>query len=729
LLLASTLLWFPTSARALGFYFETVAATATSLCAAPCFQVRMFLEDPTRDVEIQALQFDVDVSGGVVVANLPIPPASNSNAQAGNVNVEDEDGNVFVVPWPLSATVGASPTTGFDALAVLAGHVPFDLQAFADLRAAGAACGPAVICTISLNGLAANRLYLGRFNVTLTGAPVFVRVGQITGLVMEGVPLPPELLQQDGASCDLSSGACRTEGEGGHSPVGEPVPEPRNTLALLTALGVLALVRRQRSRGLAAILVLAAGAAGAEPPALIQYQGVVLAPDGSPRPGPVDLEIAILDAPVQGNEVYRERHPQVPLVDGFFTISLGGGQDRVPAALSPEVFTGPGTRWLQLTVDGEVIAPRQQFLSVPYAFEAASATQLQGRSLAQVVEAPGPLSGYEQISASASGPSLDASCPAGKVAVGGGCDCSGATTESRPVGGFNSWHCECSTAAGNRAWVLCAFAGDGVCGNGVRDGAEQCDSASASACADGRCGAGCQCMCGNGILEAPEQCDRTASSACANGACGADCRCSCGNGQLDSGEACDGALAQSCPAGSSGCRLNCSCSICGDGIIDPAEQCDGSAAGNCGSGGCGSDCRCTCGNGALDSGEQCEGTDLQRCPAGSTGCSAGCSCLRCGDAVCAAPENASNCPADCSRSYRRCGSGCDPGLFCDAGFCTDSCFNTCDLDPAFEERCDRNPSEAFGSCVALCKLDPASSRYVCPGNLVCSDPVSGGTCR
>jgi hypothetical protein len=716
--------WIPGVARAIGFYFETVATTATAICAAPCFQVRMFLEDPTRDVEIQALQFDVDISGGVTVENLTVPPGSNQNADNGNVNVEDGDGNIVVVPWSLSATVGKSPAAGFDALAVLASEFVFDLQALADLRAAGVGCTPSAKCTISLNGLNHDRIYLGRFNVTLTGGSVFVRVGGITGVGPALEDPRVSLIRLNGGRCDLSSYACR---------IAEPIfaPEPTSSVALLAALGTLAVVRRLRCRSalLAFILVLAASAAQADPPALIQYQGVLLAPDGSPRPGPVELEIAIFDAPAQGNELYRERHPQVPLVDGFFTISLGGGQDRVPASLSPEVFTGSGTRWLQLRVDGEAIVPRQQFLSVPYAFEAASATQLQGRSLAQVVEAPGPLSGYEQVSASASTASVEASCPAGKVVVGGGCDCSGNTTESRPLGGFNSWHCECSTASGNRAWALCAFAGDGVCGNGVRDGAEQCDSASASACPDGRCGEGCQCACGNGILESPEQCDGSSASACTNAACGADCRCSCGNGALDLGEACDGAQIQSCPAGSSGCRANCSCSVCGDGIVDPAEQCDGAAAGICPDGGCTSDCRCTCGNGQLDSGEQCEGTDLQRCPAGSTGCSASCACLRCGDAVCVAPENATNCPADCFRSYRRCSSttDCDLGLFCSSGVCTDSCFSTCDLDPEFEETCVR--AGTFGVCVALCKLDPASSRYVCPGDLVCSDPVNGGTCR
>ena len=716
----------PAYAEAVGLYFETAATTSSATCPEPCFQIRMFIEDPTRNIEFQAIQMDVDIFGGGTPAVLPVPPARNANADDGNVTVELDEETVVAVPWELAATVGRSPTAGFDALLVNASVPLFDVKAFAALFAAQLSCAPVEVCGIVGTGLAANRIYLGRFNATLDGAPVFIRVAGITGNG-PGVQNPSYgLIRLNGGECNLSSGGCHIDSVAGHG----QAPEPASVILMAAALALLGVARRAARvfRIFATAVLLVAGFASAEPPALIQYQGILLQPDGTPRVGPVDLEVAVFDAPVEGNELYRESHLGVSLVDGFFTISLGGGQDRAPSTLSPGLFTGPGTRWLQVSVDGELLVPRQQFLSVPYSFEAASAVSLQGQSLAQVVSAPSPVSGYEQISASAPTGAADASCPAGKVAVGGGCDCAGSTTESRPVGGSNSWHCECSTAdAANRAWVLCAASGGGVCGNGLRDAAEQCDSASAAGCPDGRCGAGCVCACGNGVLESPEQCDAFSASACPNDACGADCRCTCGNGALDPGEQCDGAASQTCPAGSSGCRVDCTCGICGDGVVDGVEQCDGSAAGACTNNACGGDCRCTCGNGVLDPGEQCDGAATELCPVDSTGCSASCGCLRCGDGVCTAPETATSCPGDCFRSYRRCSSddACDPGLFC-VGFCTDSCFRTCDLDPGYDEIC--SSSSTFGYCIPLCRLDPATSRYVCPGDLHCSDPVNGGTC-
>ena len=96
------------AARAFELYLETVPTTSGDTCPEPCYQVRMFVEDPTRNFEIQAVQFDIDLESGGTPALLPIPPATNSNAAPGNVNVEGPDENIIVVPWNLSSTVGRS---------------------------------------------------------------------------------------------------------------------------------------------------------------------------------------------------------------------------------------------------------------------------------------------------------------------------------------------------------------------------------------------------------------------------------------------------------------------------------------------------------------------------------------------------------------------------------------------------------------------------------------------
>jgi len=160
------------SVQAAQIVFDPVAAPAEQVgasCPAPCFNVRMFFEDPTRNLEIHALQFDVAITGGGTAAHLPVPPASS--AQAAN-------GNFGAAPWSLSATVGRSPDAGFDALVVNAAAEPFSVDSVQTLFDAGCS-GPN--CSFIGAGLASNRIYLGRFNATLTGDPSF-RISGITGL-------------------------------------------------------------------------------------------------------------------------------------------------------------------------------------------------------------------------------------------------------------------------------------------------------------------------------------------------------------------------------------------------------------------------------------------------------------------------------------------------------------------------------------------------------------------
>jgi hypothetical protein len=411
--------------------------------------------------------------------------------------------------------------------------------------------------------------------------------------------------------------------------------------------------------------------AGAEPPTLVAYQGVLLDPNGSPRNGPVNLELRIFDAATSGNELYRETHSGVALVDGVFNIDLGSGtQQQPPGGFTAELFAGPGARWLELRVGGELLQPRQRFLSVPYALSAAGAAQVGGLTPAELSATPGPVSGYERVSAaSTSAQTAVASCPPGKVLVGGGCNCNGETVESRPVEGSNFWRCECAAPTGNhRAYALCAEAGVSVCGDGVLDSGEQCDSSLIAACPDGRCGDGCVCACGNGLLDPDEVCEGANASGCPGGLCAPDCTCSCGNGSIDPGELCDGAIAGACPTGV-----------------------------------CTSSCTCQCGNGVCDDIFSGGGT-----------------------------ETTANCPQDCKPPYSTCVSNAEcAGLaFCGgSGYCTTTCTGgtACSLDPGFDEFCAALPGFS-GICVAQCKSHPIfPGVWFCPADLVC-ESINGGNC-
>jgi len=72
----------------------------------------------------------------------------------------------------------------------------------------------------------------------------------------------------------------------------------------------------------------------------------------------------------------------------------------------------------------------------------------------------------------------------------------------------------------------CSDAAPPVCGNNLRELAEQCDGSDDAAC-PGLCLGDCSCpppLCGNNILESGEQCDGSADAACP-GLCQGDCTC------------------------------------------------------------------------------------------------------------------------------------------------------------------------------------------------------------
>lgn len=296
-------------------------------------------------------------------------------------------------------------------------------------------------------------------------------------------------------------------------------------------------------------------------------------------------------------------------------------------------------------------------------------------------------------------------CGNGAKEVGEGCDGSdygGATCASVLGAGYTgSLSCNACSINSN------ACVPPVTCGNGNKEGGEQCDGSDiggatcASVVGAGytgtiTCNAGCTynsgacsppVTCGNGSKDGSEECDgadlggATCASELGAGYIGSlSCNtCSlntsactkCGNSNLDSGEVCDGSLfgAKTCATemgagftGMLGCNSSCTtvntsgctpaapfcgdmtcsgsetCSncptdcglCCGNGVINVGEACD---TGNMGSATCSSllgsgytgdlDCQanCTydtdscsppssCGNGVLDDGEQCDGENF-----------------------------------------------------------------------------------------------------------------------
>jgi hypothetical protein len=231
------------SARAVALVFEAVPVTESlpSGCAAPCFHIQTFLEDPTRSIELTAIYFELDVIRATAVVG-------GTNVQTPNVSVEDADANIQLIPFPLTVVgnIGAGVTPGFDVLFVLGSDVRRSVQSLADIRSASVGCFPAAICTTQLDGLDANRIYLGRFNITGLvrsddpNLQTRIRLSILELLTEDpsSSSEPPEIRRLNGGSCGFpATGACII------------TPEPASLLLVCMGLAALVLIGQRLWRG------------------------------------------------------------------------------------------------------------------------------------------------------------------------------------------------------------------------------------------------------------------------------------------------------------------------------------------------------------------------------------------------------------------------------------------------------------------------------------------------
>lgn len=178
-----------------------------------------------------------------------------------------------------------------------------------------------------------------------------------------------------------------------------------------------------------------------------------------------------------------------------------------------------------------------------------------------------------------------------------------------------------------------------VCGNGLKEGDEQCDDGN-NGPGDG-CSSTCQDeVCGNAIVDSGEECDD--GNVIAGDECGPTCQHEeCGNDIVDPGEECDDGAA----VAGDGCGPTCQYEECGNAIVDPGEECD------CGDGTslpgdlcqneqnaddrgyCTNNCTLHCGDGVVNTTEACDqGAFVEHCTdygfhAGQLRCNAACTGL------------------------------------------------------------------------------------------------------
>jgi hypothetical protein len=96
---------------------------------------------------------------------------------------------------------------------------------------------------------------------------------------------------------------------------------------------------------------------------LISYQGTLTTQSGAPVNATLPMDFALYDAASEGNLLWGPETQNVQVTDGLFSVLLGSVLPMDPANLAGDLY-------LDVTVNGEVLSPRERLTSVPNAVEA-----------------------------------------------------------------------------------------------------------------------------------------------------------------------------------------------------------------------------------------------------------------------------------------------------------------------------------------------------------------------
>lgn len=124
-------------------------------------------------------------------------------------------------------------------------------------------------------------------------------------------------------------------------------------------------------RGTSFVVVLVALGAAADVPLRLGYQGRLTAMDGTPVSGPQSFTFSLFVAPTGGAAVWSETQ-SVLVSTGLYAATLGdvSGCDGGACSGIPASVFGGGELYLEVSVAGVPMVPRQRVTSVPYAVRA-----------------------------------------------------------------------------------------------------------------------------------------------------------------------------------------------------------------------------------------------------------------------------------------------------------------------------------------------------------------------
>ncbi|MBL8920554.1 MAG: hypothetical protein JNJ54_16945 [Myxococcaceae bacterium] len=113
--------------------------------------------------------------------------------------------------------------------------------------------------------------------------------------------------------------------------------------------------------------VLLASLAFAQVPDRLGYSGRLLRANGTPETGTVSLTFSLYDSASGGSQLWTEQQMVMLTSDGLYATTLGAS-----TAIPGSVFDGStaGSRYLEISVNGSALVPRQLINSVPWALTA-----------------------------------------------------------------------------------------------------------------------------------------------------------------------------------------------------------------------------------------------------------------------------------------------------------------------------------------------------------------------
>jgi len=125
-------------------------------------------------------------------------------------------------------------------------------------------------------------------------------------------------------------------------------------------------------RILALAVLLLSGSAFSSIPGQVNFQGVLLNNASQVVNGSINFNFSLFDNASGGTQLWSESQSGITVSDGIYTVALGSV---VP--LTTEILSNSAV-YLEVSVGGEILSPRQRLLAVPYALKAEEAENIAG---------------------------------------------------------------------------------------------------------------------------------------------------------------------------------------------------------------------------------------------------------------------------------------------------------------------------------------------------------------